>query len=402
MQIKDQFINTVGLGSDTSRDTIGIVFKTSEELNNRPLLGLIIPKFMIGYDFKNSNKAEDKTLKISSSKIINDSSCSGFWNNEIIYKNYILVRPFLNQNQSMPNYTIGDKVIVTMIDNDIKTLAFLPYSINRLGQRATDKLFMSVPANEQENTTLDEDNTYFLKIDSKEKVLILHTSDKNGEAAQYTIGIDTDNGQVIISDCDERSWTLDSKNDSVVTKTSGSEISQVGDQVTIKGDVISLEADSKVSIKSDTLEIDMNSIKAESSDTKFEFDNFSLKSDIGKFEIDNESHEGMSMKVKESTYHNDTSIIGLNGQVIFPNYVIGNVPNINAPVPPLNGTSGPSGSMVLQTDPSGVPLVKFPQLAAALTAIAAAADAYPSGAGAATAAASAFLSGGMTTKILSS
>ena len=58
--------------------------------------------------------------------------------------------------------------------------------------------------------------------------------------------------------------------------------------------------------------------------------------------------------------------------------------------------------MLLKTDTSGVPLVKFPQLASALLSVAAAADAYPSGGGSATAAVSAFLGTGMTSKILSS
>lgn len=394
--------NELGLGYDNSKDTIGIVFKTSKDLNNRPLLGLIIPKFMMGYDFKNNDAPRETDLTINSSKFINDESCSGFIDKKITYKNYILVRPFLNQNIMMPVYTKGDKVIVTMIDNDIKTLAFLPYSINRLGQRATDSFTLAIPATTKENTALTEDNTYFLKIDSKNKMIVINMSKENGEAFNYTIGIDGTNGQVAISDNDKRSWILDSKNDSIITKTSGSEISQVGDQIDLKGDIINITADSKVKIQTDALEIESNSIKETASDTKYEFSNFSVKSDIGKFGIENESHEGMSMKNKHSTYHNDTPLIGMNGQVIFPNFVIGNVPNINIPVPPLSGMSGPSGSMLIQTDPVGVPLVKYPQLVAALTAIAAAADAVPSGLGAATAAAAAFAASGMTTKILSS
>ena len=47
MKIIDTKLNKVGLGSDNTKETIGIVFKTSEELENRPLLGLIIPKFML-------------------------------------------------------------------------------------------------------------------------------------------------------------------------------------------------------------------------------------------------------------------------------------------------------------------------------------------------------------------
>ena len=92
----------------------------------------------------------------------------------------------------------------------------------------------------------------------------------------------------------------------------------------------------------------------------------------------------------------------MNGAVVLPTYTIGNIPDINIPVPSVNGTSGPKGSTVFQSDPSGVPLVKFPQLMACLTQLAAAADMYPSGAGMGTSAVASFAGGGSTTKILCS
>ena len=401
MRIADSTLNSITLGSDSSRDTIGIVFKTSEDLNNRPLLGLIIPKFMIGYDFKNGDKASDTPLKLDGSKCINDSSCPKFWNSEINIKNYILVRPYLNQNISLPNYTVGDKVIVTVIDNDIKTLAFLPYSINRLGQRATDKFMAAVPANPKENTALTEDNTYFIKLDSKAKVLILSTSKKNGETAAQTIGMDPGNGQIAITDNDKRMWVMDTNEDSVVTKTSGTTIEQKSNTITATGDIINIEGESQVNIKTDALTIEANTIKSTATDAKYQYDTFTQESDMGTWKIEQEKHEGMAMSIKEATYHNDTPIIGLNGAVTFPSFTIGAIPNINVPVPPVNGISGPPGAMLLQTDPAGVPLVKLPQLIPVLATIAAAADAFPSGLGAATAALES-LKTAATTKILAS
>ena len=402
MKIIDPKLNVIGLGSDNNKETIGIVFKTSEELNNRPLLGLIIPKFMIGYEFKDGDKASDTDIPIHGSKCVNDDSCTKFWSSSINMKNYILVRPYLNQNQSMPDYVIGDKVIVSIIDNDIKTLAFLPYSINRLGQRSTDKCMFSVPANPKENTALNEDNTYFIKIDSNNKVIILATSKQNGETCAQVIGMDAENGQIAISDNEDRTWVLDTKNDSITSKTSGSTIEQVGNTININADTINITGDSAINLKTSSLSEESDSMKSKSSNSEFEFDNFKQTSNSGKYEIQQEEHSGMSVSIKSSTYHNDTPLIGLNGQVVFPNFIIGAIPNINSPVSPVNGISGASGAMSMQTDPAALPLVKFPQLVAALNAIAAAADAYPSGAGAATAAAAAFAANGMTTKILSS
>ena len=402
MRTIDTKLNVIGLGSDNNKETVGIVFKTSEELDNRPLLGLIIPKFMIGYEFKDGDKASDTEIPISGSKCVNENSDKTFWSSSINMKNYILVRPYLNQNQSMPDYVVGDKVIVSIIDNDIKTLAFLPYSINRLGQRATDKCMFSVPANPTENTALTEDNTYFIKMDSKSKVIILSTAKKNGETCAQVIGMDAENGQIAISDNEDRSWILDTKNDSITSKTSGTTIEQTGNVINIKADTINIEGDTAVNIKTATLKQESDTMEAKASNCKFEYDNFSQKSNSGKYEIQQEKHEGMSMSLKESTYHNDSPLIGQNGQVIFPNFVIGAIPNINSPVNPTSGLSGPAGAMLLQTDPSATPLAKFPQLASALTAIAAAADSYPSGGGSASAAAARFVASGMSTKILSS
>ena len=401
MKIIDSYKNKIGLGSDRNRDTIGIVIKTVEENNNKPVLGLYIPKLMLGYEFNGNNvKAEDASISIKGSKCLNENK--SFWNDSVMIKNYIQVRPFLNQNQSMPLYTKGDKVIVTLVDNDIKTLAFLPYSINRLGQRAVDILQMAVPANPKENTALDEDNTYFIKLDSKAKIIILSTSKKNGEACAQTFGMDAENGQIVITDNQDRSWLLDTQNDSVTTKTSGTTVEQNADVINVDCDTMNVKAETKITVKTDTMEIECDTIKSKGSDVTYEYDNFEQKSDSGKWNVENEEHKGTSMEISESTYHSDADLIGLNGTVIFPVFHIGKVPNINTPVPPINGISGSDGSMTLQTDPAGVPVVKFPQLMACLTQIAAAADMYPCGAGLASSAVASFAGSGSTTKMMAS
>ena len=400
MYIVDSFKNKIGLGSDRNRDTVGIVIKTVEDNKNKPILGLYIPKLMLGYDYGNKVEADESSVSITGKKCLNEDK--SFWNDSVMIKNYIQVRPFLNQNQSMPLYTKGDKVIVTLIDNDIKTLAFLPYSINRLGQRSVDILQMSVPANPKENTALDEDNTYFFKMDSKTKIIVLSTSKKNGEACAQTFGMDAENGQIVITDNQERSWLLDTQNDSITTKTSGTTIEQNADVVNVDCDTMNIKAETKLTVKTDTMEIECDTIKSKGSDVTYEYDNFEQKSDSGKWKVENEEHEGTSMEISESTYHSDADLIGLNGTVIFPVFHIGKVSDINVPVPPTNGISGSDGSMTLQTDPSGVPVVKFPQLLTCLTQIAAAADMYPSGAGMASSAVASFVGSGSTTKMMAS
>ena len=405
MRILDSISNTLSLGTDEYTDTVGIVFKTEEKIG-APQLGVIIPKFMLGYSFNNGDKAKEETIKISGKKCINEDSNS-YWDSSIKRKNYITVDPLLIQNNFMAKYTIGDKVLIHMIDNDLKTLSFLPYSINRLGQRATDKYIVAVPANEHENTALSEDNSYYFKMDSSKdaQVIEIATSKKNNETCLFRLTMDSKNGVMTIDDdSGDRSWELDYQNDSITTKTSGSTIKQSGDKINMEADTIEAKAKTKIllDVEDGTFEVKSSTTKESSKDATHEFDNFKQKSDVASYNLTKEEHEGTSASYKEKTYHNDTPTIGLNGSVTLPTFVIGNIPDINIPVPSVNGMSGPKGSTVFQTDPSGVPLVKFPQLLACLAQLAAAADMYPSGAGMGSSAVASFVGSGSTTKILGS
>ena len=405
MRILDPISNNLSLGTDEYSDTIGIVFKTDEEIG-APQLGVIIPKFMLGYTFKNGDKATEESISVKGKKCINEDSNS-YWDSSIILKNYITVDPLLNQNQAMAKYTVGDKVLISMIDNDIKTLAFLPYSINRLGQRATDKFIIAVPANEHENTALSEDNSYFFKMDSTKDVQILQiaTSNKNNETCKFILTMDSKNGVMTIDDdSGERSWEMNYQDDSIITKTSGTTFTQKADKITMDADTIEVTAKSKISldVKDGDFKLDASNIKEKSSDTKYEFSNFKQTSDVGTYNVNSEKHDGISVSFKDKLFHCDSPTIGLNGVVVFPSFTIGLIPDINVPVPAINGSSGPKGCTVFQTDPSGVPLVKFPQLINCLMQLAIAADMYPSGAGMGSAAVASFANEGSTTKLMGS
>lgn len=400
MQITDLKGLHYDFGSTDASDTVGIVMKTAEDCGG-PFLGLVIPKFMAGYKFNDKDKAADKSVSISSSKCINSSDIKSINENSVTIKNYITVHPLLNQNQPMPIYTIGDKVFIHVFDNDIKSMGFLPYSVNRLGQRATDKTMLVVPANKNENTELTEDNTYFLKLDSKEQVVVLTTNMENGELCKHTVTLNSKDGFVTITD-GERIWEMNHKDDKITSTTSGSTITQTGDQIDMQGDSLKIKMDSSVEIETDSYSLKASNIKEEADNASHKFDTYKLESDNGTWEVEKESHSGSRYHIKETTYHNDTPTIGLNGLVILPSFQIGNVPNIDIIPPALVGTSGPKGSMILATDPAAVPLVKYPQLMSLLAIIAAAADTPPSGMGTAAAAVASMGSLLATTKSKSS
>lgn len=400
MQILDTLDNTVGLGADNNSDTVGIVMKTAEDLGF-PGLGVFIPKFMLGYQLKTSEKAKEETVSINTSKCVNAKSIGTVTEKSLVLKNYIIVRPLLNQNQFMPNYVIGDKVIVKVIDNDIKTLMFYPYSINRLGQRATDKLLLVVPANKDENTALTEDNTYFIKVDSANKQLEITANNVNGETCKQTVLLDPGEGIITITDNKKLVWTMDTKNDTITTQTSGATLEMAADVVNIKADSLNITMESEVNIKTDTLNIEGETIKSKGSDVTLEYDNFKQTTDSGTWEVRDETHSVTSIAFKDgSTFFVDIPTIGLNGQVVFPNFVIGTISNINAPVMPTAGDSGSKGSMLLKTSPAAMPLAKATPLMTALIALGAGCAAGPTDGGSATSAVSSVMGQLSTTKIL--
>lgn len=400
MQILNTLDNSVGLGADNNSDTVGIVMKTAEELGF-PGLGVFIPKFMLGYQLKQSEKAKEETVTVNTSKCVNAKSIGTVTEKSLTLKNYITVRPLLNQNQFMPNYVVGDKVIIKVIDNDLKTLMFYPYSINRLGQRATDKLLMVVPANKDENTALSEDNTYFLKLDSANKILEITANNVNGETCKQTVLLNPGEGTITITDNKKLIWTMDTKNDTISMQTSGSSIEMKSDVIDIKADTLNINMESEVNIKTDTLSIDGETIKSKGSDVSLEYDNFKQKTDSGTWEVRDETHKVTSIAFKDgSTFFVDIPTIGLNGQTVFPNFVIGSISNINAPVMPMNGDSGSKGSMLLKTSPAAMPLVKATPLMTALIALGAGCAAGPTDGGSATSAVSSVMGQLSTTKIM--
>lgn len=400
MQLTDVVNNTVGLGCDNSSDTVGIVIKTAEELGY-PALGVFIPKFMLGYELKTGEVADEKDISLQNTKCVNSADKQNFFDPSVMMKNYIIVRPLLNQNQFLPEYVIGDKVIIKVIDNDIKTLMFYPYSINRLGQRATDKLLMVIPANPKQNTELTEDNTYFIKFDSKEQKVQIIANNVNGETCKQTIELDPGQGIITITDNEELSWVMDTNNDSITSRTSGTTIEQCADVITMTGDTLNINMDSEINIKTDTINNECETIKSTASDVTYEYDNFKQNTESGTWTVRDEKHDNTSVSFTGSTFHVDMPIIGLNGTVTENAWVIGMIPNVNVPSPPTVGSSGNPGVGMISSDIAGVPLVKAPQLLAVLSVIGASCSQEKDGGAAASAIASA-AKDMVTTKMLAS
>jgi hypothetical protein len=87
----------------------------------------------------------------------------------------------------------------------------------------------------------DLDSTYYMEVNTRDKVLKLHTTDKWGELTTYDIILDTKNGSLQIIDGKTNSITLDSNLDTLTVKTnltvniiSGGAVNVVAGLVNIK------------------------------------------------------------------------------------------------------------------------------------------------------------------------
>jgi hypothetical protein len=65
----------------------------------------------------------------------------------------------------------------------------------------------------------DLDSTYYMEVNTRDKILKLHTTDKWGELTTYDIILDTKNGSLQIIDGKTNSITLDSSLDTLTVKT---------------------------------------------------------------------------------------------------------------------------------------------------------------------------------------
>ena len=317
MQVSDLRGLKYDLGYTDHDDTIGIVFKKAEEFEGNkedPKLGLIIPKYQLGYDFKSGDQPKVENLPVEKTKCINNPLMGDVFDSTVTIKNFITMRPALNQNQSMPIYTKGDKVYVHVVDGDLKNMFFLPYGINRLGQRAIDRLQFAVPANPKENQKLDEKNTYYVRLDSDEKVIIIGTSKKNGETCDHHIAIDSGEGILTITD-GERYIKMNYDEDQIISHTTGSTIEQKEDVINMKADTLNINMDSNINIKCENFKLDCDNSKEKASKAEYEFTKFEMKGNKGKWDIDKEEHTGSKQEFTK-TKHEDIKTDTLNASSI--------------------------------------------------------------------------------------
>lgn len=299
--------------SDFITETIGIVVKNQEETGFNTL-GLFIPRLMMGMNIDGGKKEEVMSVgytKIKNSKKKQIGKATANW------QNYIEVPCLQIPNVQLPKYKIGERVYVKFADQDINSIAFLPYSVTDTKKRPTDIVDFGVSARKDDKDELKDENTYRLRFDSIEKFIQLYMTKANEEISTYSILIDGKNGKIVIGD-EKRFISLFTEDDMIQIENEAGSVWQMKEGVVnLTCEEYNVKASKKIYMETETFDIKCddftndvsNSITEKSSKKKVESKQLDEKIDMSKYK-GTKSEREMKMDINNSDVVSITKFLG--------------------------------------------------------------------------------------------
>lgn len=362
MRIRDEKTLSLEIGSSYTSETCGIVLKTQDDIGTTEL-GVFIPKLMPAVELGQNGSVEN-TVTLDIDKCINSEQF--VCNDRVISRNWLKVPGRTLGNASPPKYMRGDIVFVSFVDSDIKSPYYDVSSVNYNGHKNVDNFRTFVPASPQPNVVITKDNSYYIELDSlkdKQRVII-STSNANGEKCKHYLLFDSKNGVLSLTD-ESRSVTMSYDDDTIVLKNEkDSTIILNKDEITISAKTINIKASGKLNIETPETVVDSDKTTYDGKQFEMSEDKVSVSSKSVDVSSTTETHDITDRFVIKGTgkTHINHTLIGLNGETVIRNFVIGMCPDINIPVPKVNGDSGPPGTSIWSTGAGSMPLVKYNSL----------------------------------------
>lgn len=255
MKIVDNRTLETALSLDPTEDSIGIVIGNRDE-TKKNTIKVFVPRFMQGISINDLEPKLD-TKSISSSKLVNSVN-KNVGSGSIKLKNYLEVPPFVLPNMNPPRYVKGERVLIKFMDNDIKSFLYFPYQIHDVIKRKTDINRFFVPSKENFDDPLVDENSYFLELNSKDKLVRLFTGDKDGEKCPFTFNINTKDGIVTFKDDGENrmfEWNYDE--DKLLFQTeNGTTVEYKEAAITVTCDTLDLTANESIKIKTSKMKLE--------------------------------------------------------------------------------------------------------------------------------------------------
>lgn len=365
----------------TSPNQIGIVIKTAEDLGASNVLGVYLPKIMMGINF--SANLPKKTITITHSKIKNKKNTYLAGTNLLTTKCYINIIGLNIPNLAMPQFAKYEKVFVNFVDNDIKSAYFLPYTLPNPGKRQKGDIFrigaISKPPLTQMQTDVEssKENFYYMEFDSINKRITIQNSQANLEKFQYTFLLDAKNSTLSIAD-GKRAVTINSLKDQITLQNEASTI------ITIKQDTINmyckkfnLEAEESITMKTKDYKLETTKFQEDSKEAKITHKTLEHTSTKGKYSIDNMETTCHTKKVTVPLCFMDCSTgVAISGAVAASGMSVAPSPpsDKNMPSPSKGCMNVDSGNVVIKLgstkvnqNAGAVPVVKFPQFQQIIT-----------------------------------
>lgn len=146
-----------------------------------------------------------------------------------------------------PNMRRGERVLIWRLGQSDKYY-WEPYAAdNHL--RKLETVIWLFSATQKENEELDISNCYMLEVNTHSKRVRLQTSKSNGEAFEYIINLDTQEGKFTLTDNVNNRIQLDSSQDRITLSN------KVGSFFNMKGTEITMNADTSITMKTNTFRV---------------------------------------------------------------------------------------------------------------------------------------------------
>lgn len=310
MQIKDDKIVSVESSINFIENTYGIIVKTAVE-NESNRVGVFIPRLMMGLDASGGATETTETIK---SKIKNFKT-KKIGSTSVTARNYVNVVPAKLYNISTPKFVKSERVKVEFGDKDIKTMSIRPFGIDDIEKRSFDTMDFYVPASGAAKTPLDDNNKYFLRLDSENQFAKLHLSNANGEVSEMDLTFDGANGLVSVTD-GKRAFGISTDEDIVHMKNeAGSVITLEGGKLTVDVQDAEFIIGNKIKITAPTGEFEIDTMKVTSDSFTGELDSNKISGSKMTVEYDQLEEKLKQRKSESQKDIVDTKIMSVSGPV---------------------------------------------------------------------------------------
>ena len=337
MVIKNPITSEIADDEDTFAETVGVVVKTPKECESNKV-GVFIPKLMPALDVNDKAKETYISLK---SDFIKNSKVKKISNSNISLTNYIELYCEYPSGLAMPDFQQGDKVFVKFIDQDMKTLYCKESPIKVPGKKEGERVRMSSPAKKKgsdENAEFSKSNEYGMEIDTREgkQRIMLFTTKLNGEKTAFNMSFDNKNGVFFINAGNgEEIFKYSAEDDEWLFKTAaGSTFSMKDNVFSINCEEFKVNAKTKIAFETDQYQLKTNKLTEEGTTVKKKYQTLNQEGNSGTFKIQNEKHEGLSMRFKHTIGFQVESVISaFNGLIMAAQLSFGSgPPSIDVPI----------------------------------------------------------------------